>query len=187
MRKLKLAPVFTLVLTLMSLAFLSIACDPPPDVAIVLPEPETVEPSVESVLGDVGTVYPVVPDDGKTAGVVTIPPTTATATASQTPVASTTMVTQGNYKFEMSFRQSDTTKFGEVVFVARATSQDVVKVNLVGPASDAVEGPAWHEGHMDADGNATTAWQVFTPGEYLASGWLMTSPLTKFSVKLTVK
>jgi hypothetical protein len=166
---------------------LCISCEPTYDLAVTLEPPTTSEPAVESVIGDISLAYPVVPDDGKSGGTVIMPQSTAAVSGASTPAASATTVSQGNYKFEMSFRQTDPQKYGEVIFTARATSKDVVKVNLTGADASTIEGPAWHEVYMDKDGVATTSWNVSAPGEYTASGWLMTSPLTKFTVKLTVK
>jgi hypothetical protein len=73
MKKLKTFPFLALVFCAILVTSLFISCEMSQELAVTLPPPETPQPSVESVIGDISIVYPVVPDEGKEAGRVTMP------------------------------------------------------------------------------------------------------------------
>jgi hypothetical protein len=181
---------FILLLICIVFAILGASCEPPPLTMDVLIDTPTPEPTVESVMKDLSTVYPIVPDEGKTGGMVTIPAkATATSLPALTPAPAPAVKTSstGKYTTEMSFSKTDPKKFGEVFITVKAAPGNVIKVNLTGPAAGSVEQPAWHEVYMDKNGVATTSWNVSVSGEYVATGMLLTPTKVDFTDKLTVK
>jgi hypothetical protein len=179
MNRNKLITIVAPALCAIFISFLFIACEPPPDnLAVTLDTSDITTTSIESVQGDVDIVYPIVPDDGKTGGYVTMPPSTTKNI--------TTTVSQSGFTTELAFRRRDLQSFGEVVLTFRGVPGKAIKVDLTGPKHGAVESPAWHEVYTDNTGVAVTSWNVTVAGAYVASGTLMTVPTKDFTIKLIV-
>jgi hypothetical protein len=194
MNSIKTISVIALVLCSIFFILLCVSCEPPLQLAVTLDEPTTPTPSVESVMGDISTVYPIVPDDGKEGGVVTLPPTTPTPSSAPNTLINATTVSLEDYTFEMTFKPTDPVteqlgpkSYGQVFLIVKGANKNAVKVNLSSPDTSSVVGPTWHETYFEENGDAFTSWKVLGPGEYVAAGTIMTTPIKKFSVKLIVK
>jgi hypothetical protein len=153
-------------------------------------EPTT---SVESVMTDIATVYPIVPDEGEEGGLVTLPPVSSTTTTSGTvsPTTSSTSTTSSTTSTTSTTTAASSTTstttstvvvpvitklsfahvlpgvYSEVYLDVEGAPGQAVTAELTGPG---VISAAAMDGRTDSSGKLRLTWRINMYGAYTVQG-----------------